>query len=261
MSAIYFHSQNGEEARLYGSERAYMSKTCDSLLFQSLGLEEGGRIVEDHWVANLFPPDHYIRTFSKGGMVHWLKIALSTEYDLPIKCVDGTQTTALSLAINTALRVGNDQIKLMARLHSQCEIHAWVDGPNRKWLADIIDLGRKTHLFRANQGWEDVSALLRKREDSPVVASYSVCDGFPNQTIAKLGGCVLDEDDEEDTAWYDLSPEEQWNFGIAGLKAYDSNYTYGLELRPDTWDDYIVELGVSGYDLSAWNDVKENCNV
>ena len=34
-------------------------------------------------------------------------------------------------------------------------------------------------------GWENVAALLRNRDDAPVVCSYSVTDSFPNPTIAR----------------------------------------------------------------------------
>ncbi|GAA4304598.1 hypothetical protein GCM10023178_11830 [Actinomadura luteofluorescens] len=32
-------------------------------------------------------------------------------------------------------------MRFLARLHAQCELHGYVEGPNRAWLADVIDQG------------------------------------------------------------------------------------------------------------------------
>lgn len=114
--------------------------------------------------------------------------------------VDGHQLDAFDVALNTALVAGDPVVQLAAKLYGWCEVHAWFDGPDRAWLADIIDEGLRSGIYRrglwyadqpdtpkdrwSDQGWADVQKLLRARDDEPVVTSYSVCDSFPNRVIA-----------------------------------------------------------------------------
>jgi hypothetical protein len=253
MSRIYFHSEHGaDDAELCGSERAYMSHVCSGLLLQSLNLhDEYVSDDEQHWLTAFFPTMHYARDQRGAFQLRNMRTAISVGFNLKLELPDGRRVSPFTLALNTALRVGSDPIKLMARLHGQCEVHAWVDGPNRAWLAGIIDQGRAMNLYRANAGWESVAAFLRERDDCPVVTSYSVCDGFPNSLMGIEGGWSPGEDDEDNSQWYDLSDAERWRFAFAGLRAKDKDYTYGLELRPDNWAAYYVGSGVSGYDLAT----------
>ena len=253
MSRIYFHSEH-DTAELSGSERAYMGYVCQNLLESALGLHD---LFPDehteHWVARLLPETHYAHR-SRGHMqTASLRTAIhmsANDLSLP----DGTRLEPFALALNTALRIGGDALKLMARLHGQCELHCWVDGSNRAWLADIIERGRAINLYRPNQGWEGVIALLRWRDDGPVVCSYSVCEQFPNQTMASEAGweCPLNEyGDADEDAWYDMPDDERWRLAMDGLKAIDAGARYSRELRPDTWAAYHVGNGMSGYDLAA----------
>jgi hypothetical protein len=114
--------------------------------------------------------------------------------------VGGNRLGVSNVALNTALVAGSPAIQLAAKLDSWCESHAWVDGPDRAWLADIIDDGLRAGIFRrgfwfpsevrgpkdnwSDQGWGEVLELLRSRDDEPVVTSYSVCESFPNAGVA-----------------------------------------------------------------------------
>src|SRR5690606_31251558 len=55
--------------------------------------------------------------------------------------IEGYDIDLGNVSLNTALDTGSDALRLLARLHGQCELHCWVDGPNRAWLADIIVAG------------------------------------------------------------------------------------------------------------------------
>jgi hypothetical protein len=161
-----------------------------------------------------------------------------------------------------------------------------VDGPNRKWLAGLIDEALEAGLLRRTlrpsgaygepgveqvQGWEGVTELLRSRNDEQVVTSYS-SDGFPNREIAKWDQPVMpdgwrcpggsetewqqmDEDERAEyfeesaveDAWALLSDSERWAAGMAGLRADPGR----LELRPEDWSGYWFGNGLTVLDLNA----------
>jgi hypothetical protein len=142
---------------------------------------------------------------------------------------DGTPLSNFPLLLNTALVVGSDPICLLARVHGQCELHCYVEGPNRAWMADLIDQGRAAGVYRAGAGWEELAELLRARDDEPVIADYSVTDSFPH--CPKSWDAPIGEDGEPDwDAWYDLPEQERWALALADVR---SEPVRGLELRPD----------------------------
>lgn len=259
MSRIYFHSPSGE-AEVAGSERHYLGSLVNQL---AVGMLDPDGYQRDERLKQMLPADHYLNDPQAVGR-NWAA-AYKTAFrvgDGPLITWRGTELSAFSLALNTCLVYGNDAVKLAARIHGQCEIHAWVDGPNRAWLADIIQAGLDTEVFRkglwyesggekkwADQGWEGVITLLRARDDEPVVMSYSVCDSFPNQSI---GGWMdevpdgVDEDDHSD-AWYDLPPDERWDRSMLALRAS----ARGLEITPDDWQTFRFTHELSALDLFA----------
>jgi hypothetical protein len=122
------------------------------------------------------------------------------------------------LGLNSLIAYGSDPVILAARLHGQCEIHCYVEGPNRAWLAEIIDRGRACGIYRegdAETSWESVAALLRSRDDEP--------------------------------AWCDIPDEEQWRLCLEAIRSRD-----GLELRPDEWrwPDYYFEPNVTAHQVA-----------
>ncbi|MGK3995050.1 hypothetical protein [Sorangium sp. So ce1024] len=125
---------------------------------------------------------------------------------------------AWEVLLNTCLVLGSDPLCFLARMHAQCEIHAWVDGPDRAWLAGIIDEGRRVGLMRDGQGWDDVTALLRARSDEPVVMSYSVCDQFPSRSVANWTPPADEDGEPNRDAWYDLDEAERWRLAMDGVQ-------------------------------------------
>ncbi len=228
MSSITFHAHD-KEASVRGMERAMAGVTCHRLV--------KGLVVDldmDKWLPSLLPLGHYLKNVRHNWpeFPRWLSSALTflsvgeDRMTLP----DGRSTDPFELALNTALLLGNDVVRFMARLHGQCEVHGWVDGPNRSWLAGIIREGRSSGLLREGMGWENVVELLEDSADGEVVTSYSVTDTFPNPELA---GFPYDEELENDP-WEEmgrLPASELWNRCVCALKQRGA----GLEWRPDDW--------------------------
>jgi hypothetical protein len=226
MSRIYFHSEH-DDAEVRGSERAMAGGVCSRMLMVSLHLDSAMEGEVPKYLA-MFPANHYIHGLRRDAQ---LKRSIETAV--------AVGQEFFTAALNTALVMGSDAVKLLARLHGQCEIHAYVRGENRAWLAGIIERGRVDKILRANMGWEAVVELLRSRDDGPVVTSYSVCEQFPN---AEAAGFQYDEENPD--AWYDLPGDEQWSRAIEGLLKEP-----GLEMTPERWADFYFGDGQTGFDL------------
>jgi len=270
MSRIYFHSPSGD-AEVPGTERAWMGTVTDSL---------GMSPVDSHLLINLSTTGcvtlfgRSVATWS-AEQVQSARLAVrhsdSVSDGLAIS-VYGVDLDPGCLTLNTALQLGSPAIRLMTRLHNQCEIHCWVDGPNRSWLADLIDAGLAEGSFRHTEeargcGWSDVTKLLRSRDDEPVVTSYSVCDQFPNSYASTwmpawpegvperwdaLDEATQEERSERAESWYDLPPDEQWARGIEWLRAQAG----GLELTPDQFTgsrEFHFGRDLSWIDLKHWD--------
>lgn len=244
MSRIYFHTQD-EDAEIHGSERHYFASLCAEMTYAVLRRHTEDSEEAPALLRRAFHHDHYMLSVRGGVFADRFRTHLIVS-DAPLLLGD-QEVSIFSLVLNTALRLGSDPVRLAARLHGQCEIHAYVEGANRAWLADIIEQGRQFELYRSGQGWEDVVALLRRDATSPVVTSYSVCEQFPNAGIANWSP-PLDEDGEKDwDAWYGLSDQTRWEMALAGLRARRG----GLELKPDDWSNFSF-----GHNLDAHQYIK-----
>jgi len=196
--------------------------------------------------------------------------------------------------LNTALATGSDPVRLAAKL-SGWE-HVWVDGPDRAWLADVIDEGLEHGPFRrgmwyvdavggghvaeghpdrkwSSQGWEDVTAFLRDRDNEPVVTEHSTGDSFPDRVLAgwkpvvdprwvpewvskdggvEWGAMSADEraecrQEHAEEQWGDLPAEERWQRSLDGLRAQRP----WARLSPETLGEVWFGPCVTVYDLLA----------
>lgn len=143
-----------------------------------------------------------------------------------------------------------DDWRFVARIHGQCEIHAYVEGEDRDWLAGQIENALRTGLLRDivppaeeneyrpawDTGWRKVIDLLRSRDDGPVVTSYSVCEGFPNLTLVRQEETWQPTKPswEPEEEWYDLPSEEQWSTALAALRKKEERGSW-LRLQPANW--------------------------
>lgn len=231
MSRIYFHSEHGD-AEVRGSERFRFAGFCNDMLVGVLGLDGFMREEDLRRFLVLFPEGHYLHR-----MPHLSAETIKTAVQAP---TGKHYEQFFTASLNTALVMGSDSIRLAARLHGQCEIHAYVEGPDREWLAKIIERGREDGIYRAEAGWESVVALLRSRDDCPVATSFSITESFPNPAIARF------EDIANPDAWYDLPEAAQWARAIAGLRASGDR-----RMSPGNWDAFHFNDGTTAFDLHA----------
>lgn len=291
MSRVYFHSEHGE-AELRGSERAWLNWIARGPARAYWGLDRassfdrvkeimamvpraalGDRhsylhsylekaLAEEAENKRLYaarrPTDPWPNTYydEERRMGQALETALSVE-GVPME-VAGVRLHTANIELNTALAMGSEHLALAAKIHGWCESHCWVDGPDRKWMADVMDAGLKAGIYRrgiwyedspgadkqwSSQGWEEVIAFLRSRDEGPVVLSYSVGDSFPNREVAGweppfeqgwkpdwaddaegLAEWEATEDKDEyqretrGDEWYELPFEQRWSMAFAGLQ-------------------------------------------
>ncbi|WP_143847615.1 hypothetical protein [Nocardiopsis sp. JB363] len=194
------------------------------------------QVVNERTISRLDPDVFDERHFRGGG---------PATLTLP----DGWVMSRFFLKLNTAMIGADDPTRLVVRLVAQTEIHGWVNGPNRAWLADIIERGlaegtlrsefsnNMGQVFRPGEAWQQVVTLLRERSDEPVVLSYSVSDGWPNPEMAGSTS-------EFEETFPLLSQEEQWRLSLEGLRAQE-----GLEMRPDDWETFRFGHGLSVDDI------------
>lgn len=253
MSTIYFHSQD-RTVGLRGIEHGWMRHLVDVVLLGILSLDDDA-LGRPHRVRHLFPANHHTHQYCGMEWRRAVENAIMANMDAEVKLGEkGTRWS--SIALNTALVMGSDVLKLAARLEAQCEINAYIEGPNRAWLADIITSGRQSRIFRQDVGWEEVAHLLRSRNDTPVVTSHSSCvenSPFPHWRVASYDNQWASPSDgieATEERWQRLSVDEQWRLCMVSLRRYQPAVLH--ELKPDNWDSYHFGLNLNAFDLMAW---------
>lgn len=250
MSYIYFHSPEGR-AKVRGSERLYMAHLTSRLLVATLSMSETrGEGFGD--IIDFIPKGHYLldcyrecgNNLYNPTFLDRFKTWIHAESD-GIFEVSVFKASVFETKLNTAYVLANDVIKLMSRLHGQCELHCYVEAKNRKWLSGIITKGLKGSILRNNQGWKSVIQLLESGSQTPVVCSYSVSYGFPNTYVAGVVSPGEYMDDSRESAWYDLSEVERWDLAIQGIRSEN-----GLELKPEGWEDFYFGYGWDAFKVN-----------
>lgn len=265
MSRMYFSTVD-ETAEVKGWERAWLGGLVQDV---ALGVFD----LDDHTdeLLQLVNPQHYASKYrDTGANIHqvasMLGVALRTDMTGDATAPRGESLflwrgkplSAHGLVLNTAVAVGNDAVKLAARLHAQSEIHAWIHPRDRVWVAEIIEQAVATGIYRDTlrtyplkgqpafvdepSGWRDVIALLRSDLPGPVVTHYSITDEFPNRRVAEVPFDV----------WEDLDAVEQWRLAFESLSigAWSRRLT-GLRIMPDDWQSFRFHHNLTAFDLYA----------
>lgn len=288
MSRVYFHSPAGE-AEIRGSERAWLSHLANGPAqaawdltgplnslerageIMALVPEQPGSYIHEYWrqaVAQdttnrqayaAWEPGEPLRGPTDHTPLRRFVDALLTKLQVEGFDVEvaGVKLHTKDIELNTALVAGSAPVQLAAKIHGWCESHCWVDGPDRTWLAGIIDQGLRTTLYRPGAGWEGLAEFLRARDDEPVVTSFSVTDGFPDAFVgdwmsAFPGSWEALSDERRQQhgarldAWSELPNAEQWRISLSGLQAQP-----WLQLTPKSLADATFSYPVTIYDLFA----------
>lgn len=231
MSRVYFHSPRGE-AELRGSELANMHGTVHDVAMVALPPSRDlilPRLTNP--VRAWFAAKPYWQFLADVRVTFGVGGALFRDFD-------GAALGNFPLALNTVLAIGSDPLCLYARLAGQCEIHAYVEGPNRKWMAGLIRDGLDVGLYRNDEGWDAVVVLLESHDDEPVVTSYSGTASFPDADL-------LDLSEEEISALTDEGYDALWEPCLAALRADTVNVR---EINPDNLR-ATFNHGINLYDL------------
>lgn len=239
MSRVYFHSRTGETAEVYGSERLHFASVCDGI-FISILKPYAKEYGAPSRLRKLVPGHYALDNWERSWEYAFLSFGSQEAIQIGDQAI-----SPFSAALNTALMLGSDPLKLGARLHGQCEIHAYVEGQNRKWLAGIIEQGLRDKFYRSESGWESAIALLLKSSRQPIVTSYSVCEQFPNSSVAGYEYPLLDGGEKDWDAWDEIPYRKRWDMAIEGLRASGG----GLELKPDNWNTLRMGAGFTAFDL------------
>lgn len=250
MSRVYFN--DGEQCvELSGSERAHMNSVCNDLFLSAANLhyfKYADQISIWNRLRESLPGSDYVWDF--GDRYHQLK---SLETFLSVGSgrkivVEGYGHSLFGVMLNTAYCMGSGPVKLMARIHGQCEVHGYIRGESRSWVANIIALGRGYGIYREQEGWEEVMDMLRSNSTRTVVTSYSVCDIFPCPYELQSNQGLEEDEREHYAEWfYSLPKEEQWQIGLGEL--YEQPL---LEITPENWEGYYFDTGLTAFDWMNW---------
>lgn len=240
MGTIRFHTQDRTVA-LSGRARHAMQRIVTNITIGAILARLGDLDNVQKWLVSVLP-QKYKNCYETRKMALFDLQGVFNCWEQKLD-INGEITIANIVALNTALAIGCDPVKLLARLDGQCEIHCWVDGGNREWLANVIIDGLNKHIYNNEHGWGNVVELLLNEKSSPVVCSYSVTDKFPNfGYIPKNHPESLSEDD------FDALPvNEAWDLCMIGLKERES---HKLELAPESFSGFSYHEGHSIFTIS-----------
>jgi len=229
MSRVYFHTPT-DKAEILGAERHFAACIVESL---------GAALLAPH--AEVLGLSAFYR---EAGL---FRVAVN-DGRKPIT-VAGEKINGWQVLLNTAIAGGSDPVRFLARMHAQCEIHGWIAGEDRLWLADLIreglrDCVMRHHVRNMPLGWASVIVLLESRADEPVVMSYSVCDDFPSMTTwnpaTDADGYPLPE---VEAAWEAMTEAERFS---ACMPTEPS-----LRITPDNLRTQGFGHGLSAFDVLA----------
>lgn len=198
------------------------------------------------WVSNAGAPGGH------GQFCDMLRLYLAAAHDDTdvVYLPDTGRTpaaTVVDVHVNSVIAAYPDPIAFAVRLRAQCEVNAWIDGPDRAWAADMIqagldtswpaeiaDVGQHTILTdrpRAGyQPWAAVCEMLRADDKQPVVLESSITEGFPSPQWVRAG---VQDLDRPHTWWRTADAGQRWDASMTGLREETSTRVPMLRIGPD----------------------------
>ena len=291
MSSVSFTSPT-TKVTIRGAERAWLGHLAKGIADQAWDLHGGfdgygrGCILMD---LAINPPDYLVDLHTKAVAEHehnqkvyaaWKPgTLLGGEHDHQPRflqalrtflavdglnlAVAGTKLHTFDLGLNTALAMGSDPVRLAAKMHGWCEIHAWVDGPDRVWLAGVIREGLNSRIYRADMGWEELIEELCDNPDEPMVTSYSVTESWmeagvvgylgawPEGVEKRWDSLTPEQQQARETRqdeWHELPADRQWEIGMQYLATKP-----WLQLTPESLGGQWFSKPLTVFDVLADN--------
>lgn len=210
MSHIAFHSKEHETVYVHGSERAHMGIVITDMAAAIFPRGVG----DEHPFINLVPQaerERWSWTLRGPQAEGWVKIYLSSYSDYQLE-FNGTRHESKETVLNTILAMDSDIMSFMVKVDGTCESHGWFPDRDHNHFAAIMRQGLDRHILRSNRGWDAVIDMFEADLNEPIVMSYSVTNGFPNDEICG----VMEKDVDE---WYEThSQAQQWDASMAALR-------------------------------------------
>ena len=257
MSKIYFHSQF-QTLGISGCERAMLGVFAADLLTKAMQDCLKDTISRPSPLRKLLPQECYLldipitetsrmleSPFERAAAT-WLRASFESHLDFR-----GQEIEIFALALNTMLIVGSDVVKLGARLHGQCELHAYIEQDDREWVASVIENGRAQGFLRPGMGWEELVHFLKDIEGNsgPLDTSYRVTRGFPSYSLISSFPIEAEKQSEwaalSDT-WNDSPSEKKWADTVPILRTKKK----WLQITPTNWNEFVFVHGMNGYQLN-----------
>lgn len=209
MSYILFADEQ-TEARISGRERAYLGQIVMNFPFTFM--HPGW----DTRCERLMPG--MTRDADPARWERQFRTCWAT-FSSVFRDASGGPINPMEVSMNTIGALGSDEMRVAAWIHGQCEVHGWVEGNARAWLAARIERGMAIGIFRADPvnfyGWRHLVGMLRASTTLPVVMSYSVTNYFP----APPEGLSDGERDQ----WYAMAEDDKWKDGLHRLRVGEGN--------------------------------------
>jgi hypothetical protein len=269
VSWIGFNFPDETEVRVSGSERASFDIMIENHAKAALGLVYGPG--SSYLLESLRPvinPKGSLGVFiseradPRGEQVAqalgWILTTMSFRTGPAPFAWEGQEINTRQLLLNTVLATGSDPMRMAVKIHFQCEIHGYIMGFHRKWLADIVQEGLEEGIYRRGHQWEELVAKLREANEGPVVTSSSSADPFPNVAVTSwmpplpegVSYSELSEEQRKERAarqeeWNCLGFDKQWKLAVKGLKVPGRNRPWA----PDTLRAYRFGHELSLLDL------------
>lgn len=248
MSGIDFTTRDGS-ASVRGAERPYGAALAARLTAAILELdgqrtqERNRRILPDIFFRQAAFNDQSAgcTTSLTDAFTYWAPMSgmMYEDGSADIRIGDKTERPD-GFVINTAVVAGSDPIALLTRIHAYSEEGLLVTGPDRSWLAGIIDAGLQAHILRDKSGWEGAAELLRSDSRSPALITTSQGVSLSWLQGAAAGFYADGQTDQErwaaEKAFDALSGAEQWDRSISALlEERRPDASWWLMLDPETF--------------------------
>lgn len=250
MGEIRFQVWDGTRVAVSGDEYRRMERLCADMAISALGIHTLV-MPTDASLRAVLPNDYFRFDRRPRGDAKLVKDAetwLRTAGGSDSFIIDGRFYFVRDTVLNTAIVMGSDPVRLLARVAGQCEIFGYVEPVNRLWMAGIIDQGIHAGVIRCTPGWVDLYALLKDIGAHPgaVVMSYSASDAFPSAALVHDAGVMVAMNDDGDPSekWESLPAFDRW---LRGMEAVRKNPA--LELKPDNWGSFRFGHGLTGFDV------------